>query len=277
MFRSFHLSIAVFVLATLAPRTGAAKFYQLFTAPGVQVAAYTQIVQDLKVGDELGFSDGKRVEVTQLLGNGATTKILGIGPGRAVRIPLKSGSFDKDHTFMDYIDNYVAGHARLKARGAAVLDVYPEESLTREYATVEQLNIQFTYEDFLSGKAALTAEQRTKVEADFVRFARTTWGFSIVGDQHTEQIAYTDKGWLFLDFNDNHKPAMKVESGTIFTRGYEEIMADRFYMATQTIKLVEDKLPLPPKLHRQVLAAIATERVTQGMTPPFSCSKFLTD
>ncbi|MBI3544668.1 MAG: hypothetical protein HY075_15460 [Deltaproteobacteria bacterium] len=270
------LRLLLLLSIVLSADAWAAKSYLLFSAPGVQSATYDADVAALQAGDEVVFSNGSRFEVKAVLGKGNTARILDVGGGKALRIPLKSGRFDKTMSYMDYVDAFLEGYKTLKEREAPVVETYVDESLPREYVVVEALSVKFTYDDFITGKVKLSEEQATKVQDDFIEFARKTWGFSIVGDQHTEQVVYTaDKGWLFLDFDARNKTASSFRHGTIFTKGMDELMAERYAVHAHEMMMVIDKLPTPKKIHVRIMVAIEEERLRRGFKPPFSCIKWL--
>jgi hypothetical protein len=163
---------------------------ELFNS-GTQTPNYTKLVESIRAGDTLVFSGGTRFDVTEVLGNGMTTKIVAIGDGKALRIPLASGIFDdfgRKTPYTKFIDFFLDGYVKLRERDGPVVETFVEESRRGEFAVVRHEKVRFFYHDFLANKVALSAEDRAKAEADLVEFARKTWGFIIVGDQFEEQV-----------------------------------------------------------------------------------------
>lgn len=199
---SQHFVVCLFLIASTS--TLLARDVHLFSSMGVQSESYNTDVQDVAPGDVLVFSDGSRKKVVRPINHGNTTMIFELENGRALRVPLASGMFGRD-TYQDFLNSYYFGAQRLADAHTPVVKLF--DVLPNEYIETELLTFHFTYDEFLSNSLKIPAGQRDKIFAELIEFAGRTAHLISVEDLHEGNIAYTQHGWLLVDF------ARKVELG----------------------------------------------------------------
>lgn len=268
--------IASFILL-IFPSLGWGASYVLFSAPGVQVINYDELVAKLSKGDEVVFSNGARFTIEEILGNGQTTKVLALDSKTVLRIPLARLYEGKPAGYTWWISTYLKGYSVLKEQGVPTPEVDLERSVPEEFVITSREKIEFTYEDYRDGKVKLSPEQDAKVADNLVEFARRTWKFSLIGDQGERQLVYTERGWVLLDFNESHVVAETLNDGTIFSRGANELNTAQAFGEMRMIDFrTEEKIPAPSrKLRKRMLEAIEQERLKAGFTRPPGCADFL--
>lgn len=190
-----------------------AKSYILFTHVNgeekpLPSSDYEEVLPLLRPGDEVVFSNGQRYQLGHFLGNGNTTMIFDIGNQKAIRLPYSKKRIFTLAQTRDFLKSYYDGYESLASRGLPIPKVFKNESLAREYLIVERIDdIYFDLSDlsFLRPKflAALDESPHLlqKVLQDLRSFMKKAAQFSAIGDFGGNQLVYTAKGWVLLDWD----------------------------------------------------------------------------
>lgn len=211
-FQLMYIILLVFLATTLA----LAENYRLFDHIRTQVSNYDSIVENLKPGDKIIFSDNQSVIVGEKLGSGNTTVIFELPdyPKVAIRIPKKRGIFKDGIPYTGMINRFQEGYSLLKLDGVPTVNLFKYRQ--DEYAVVERLGPHITFADFLKDRL-LPGELKNEMSKAFLEFAKSTAKFTKIGDFHSGQIVYdkTQKKWILMDWERNHveyNPKKEVET-----------------------------------------------------------------
>jgi hypothetical protein len=185
--------------------------------PRSQIRQYNRRIRSLRAGDELILGPSKRVLILGRLGSGNTTAIYAIEGGRAIRLPLRSGRFKKSAPYPRYVDLYLRGYRQLKDTGIPLVRVFEEESVPGRYLIVERHEPRFTLGEFMRNKPRLPSDEWERIYAELQGFARKAAGLAFVKDLHLNQIVWTERGWILMDYMDQVRKSRSVLRSTIFT------------------------------------------------------------
>ena len=172
---------------------------------------YYRLVNQIKPGDSLVFSDDKTIVVGPLLGKGNTTLIFSIEDNtKALRIPLS------EHT-INFMTKFNTGATELLKESVPSVAVY--ESSKSEYAIVEKLDDFITFKKFVS----LVSESQTQtlvrkvfginkqlpveeMKNHFAIFAEKIAPYLFIGDMHPENLVYDFKKqeWRLIDWTNSY-------------------------------------------------------------------------
>lgn len=197
----------------LAAWNSHASEYQLFALSGEAKSKahsnYKEIVDSLKPGDRVKFSDGSVVELAEYLGRGNTSLVFGIkGDSTSViRIPRISDMFKTLMIPRAAITTYANANLPLVKLGADVPKV--KGGLDLEFLIVERMPIvirpgqDFTLNQFLQNQAQTAGSSRAEAEDALLDFVRKTAGIASIGDIHSDQFVYSrsQKRWILLDWS----------------------------------------------------------------------------
>ena len=169
---------------------------------GHPVENYNDLLNDIqnenetlvKKGDFLKFSNGKTVRFNGYVDKGGKTIIIETDNNRAIRLSKNTKSFS-------FQVSYVFGYeAQLRESSIPIAKVFDYDADNpREYVEVEKLNIKFNLGEFTRNNWFEDEKHSTETN-DFYKFVESTWDQSQIGDFRFEQIVYTDKGWVLLDW-----------------------------------------------------------------------------
>lgn len=209
------LCMAFFVL--LAPSAYAADFAeskgeaaQVFYPFDVLVSKpeYRERVQVLKSGDKIGFANGKQYEIAKLLNDfeiqRANTAVLLLTNGHVLRIPTMNTKFARD-----FMKDYQRGHPLLKSNGLRVPDLI-DRGIDGQYLVVSYVPVVDRLSRWL--KAPYGQEKRDA----FMRFARETARFDLIGDFGSDQVVWDGQNWILIDWGEVSSLALKNSSQTVF-------------------------------------------------------------
>lgn len=186
----------------------------LFDAGGNSAPDYNRIVDNLKQGDEVVFSNGDSRRVVLKLGQGKSAIIFRNEWGRASRIPIHPWyRHEIDHTFEGYFP--------LKAAGAPVIHLYEDTYLPGEHVEVEALPSDAQtarqwhdeYESCISNPRTCTPAEREALLARkraYLVFRRGFAPFSAVGDFGLRQVSWVRNQWLLIDWMNHHELARSI-------------------------------------------------------------------
>lgn len=200
----------LFSVTALFPVFASAKIVELFRIEGnraVQVEAYNDLVDELRPGDQLRFTDGNIYTLKAELGHGAgkTTRLFSIfeDEGAALRIPLRSGIFRGTETYQSYISETLEGAPILEKLGVPITSI--RGGLRDEYALVDRKPEIITLDDFFRNRE-LSLEAREKMSTKFIEFAKKTARLYEIGDFHSGQIGYLpqEDRWVLFDWSSAH-------------------------------------------------------------------------
>ncbi len=237
----------------------AAERFILFDERGAQVETYDAIVQRLRNGDRVVFSDGVEYSILGVLGNGNTTKILKIEGGKALRIPLKSGRFinemgQEGPLYRDFINEFEMGWRSANANGVKIIHFYPYEYRAGERAVVDAIDVAFTLEDFLWKRNTLNLDT-VSIEAvtkEVVEWFSSTFKYTYLGDFNESQVLFdlrTRKFILgditghnvdvvsFMIRNEiRHLPVENILVREDLTQAYPDKLDDQIFEAIETAR-----------------------------------------
>lgn len=169
-----------------------AKDVLLFSSNGKPVDHYLEKLEALKKDDVVIFSDGKRIKLVQLLGEGGVTRVFETESGLALRLTKKQ----------HYADDYVASLRELEAHGIKTPHVISKYKA--EYTLMEKIRVQFTMADLLVNGQGLDPVEKREFFSALVKFAESTARYLYIGDFRPDQIAFDGKNWILLDATNDH-------------------------------------------------------------------------
>lgn len=217
---------------------------------------YEKVVEALRPGDELRFSNGKVYTIDSRLGNGHRTVVYSIKerPNYVLRLPRSN---TVRHNAKDYLD----GYKELQNSDLRIVEILPESNL--EYILAEKLpsgykiilemvlglelkskkvlddngqmitgNIEYKMiQEELSRASQMSREDITEMENALVRFVEGLAQWLYVGDLHEGQLAYDPnrKEWILIDWdNDNVRFVLKGDP----RRGIDDLN-NRLFLITE--------------------------------------------
>jgi hypothetical protein len=201
---------------------------------------------------------------------GSQNLLLDVGDGKLLRLRRRSHSnlsffkyyisFDASH-LIDSLQVHLDGHKLLKDKNVPVPEVTSMKGYEKQFAIVEKLDIKFLYQDYVDGTLRLTAEELKKVDVDFFDFVKRTAIFATIGDLRGDQLAYTNRGWVLLDFTPNTDFITDRASPNVFQQSITDDATNSDLM-NSTLRMREYvvKPGLPERIKGEVLKIIAAER-----------------
>ena len=212
-----------------------AKDFQLF-ANSQQVSDYNAKIIALRATGKtdagfseptfLVFSNGTRIQVTRVLGEGGLTTVFLRADGRALRVPKASGtatwSNGSKTVYTDGMISWWKSYPHLEHTGATIRTYYGEtESRPPEFITVGFFGAKFDIREFETDPWKLVNEGKinksdipllgNKLEA----FVRSFAGYKAIGDFKYQQVTSDGKDWKLLDCSGFSK-ATSVNDGNPF-------------------------------------------------------------
>lgn len=169
-----------------------AKEVRLFETSGKPVSEYQDSIVSLKENDVVIFSDGKKIKIKSVLGEGGMTRVFETSNGEAIRI-LKNTGFS---------DDYVESIRVLLARGVPAPLII--EKYKAEYTLMQKIDVQFTMADLLVDGQGLSPLQQKTLFAALQTFAERSARYLYVGDFRPDQIAFDGSRWILLDATNIH-------------------------------------------------------------------------
>ena len=214
--RLFIIIIALLASVWIAPAPAQAKVYYLNPEPNLDGNfRYRDELLDIKKGDIVRFSDGRRFTIQGALGEGGTTRVFDIGNGRALRLPSSAANCCKWNQYI--LDNGPI----LDRAGVPVPQVYVEESSKLgHYVVVEKVQVRTTLADALSdlSRGRMTLAEFEQYVPSLVEFARSTASLSYISDFKPAQLGWTGQKWVLLDWANAPHFAVSMKEVTVFER-----------------------------------------------------------
>lgn len=196
-------ALVVLLLSFIVSAPAWAATIRLYERHGVQANAYNQLIESLRPGDTLEFSNGHSFRFERALGSGETTKVLLVdGGSKVLRVPLRSGIHQPHFNnipYSDYLRLFLDGYRELKRAGVPVVEVFESESDVSEYLVVEKLELKMLLRHVLFDLATPEQLSGNAVEKLF-EFARATWQFAELADFGGTQLGWTGERWVLFDF-----------------------------------------------------------------------------
>ncbi|OFZ79295.1 MAG: hypothetical protein A2583_00730 [Bdellovibrionales bacterium RIFOXYD1_FULL_53_11] len=195
--RHNHGRLAILLLFWLS--TALAEPVTLFTPEGHPVADYDEIVKKLGNKSEVRFGDGTVVKITgDRLGKGNMAYIFKIkynGAPAALRIAQK-GRGDPmlflNHTIKGY-DELLQEKIRVPGRIAFKANQY----VIQEFIPVKN---RMTLDSYNVTRPRMGAAKRKIMDAALLQFVKQMSIFREIGDIAANQVAWTGKEWVLLDW-----------------------------------------------------------------------------
>ena len=210
-------------------------------------ASYDTDIASVGADDELVFGP-QTFDVRRPLDEGAIhglNRIFHLKDGRVLRVASRA---DNRWTIGEYLRGYerlreiLIGIAGLPAEHLPLVEVDAEASVADLYVLQGFETIRFTFADvFGEGRTVFLPDaQRLRVLREFLDFVRKTAVISWADDVHGENVVYTDRGWIFLDFRESFEYTLDPNQPTFLARFCQNRLPDLWW--------------------RRVLAVIAEER-----------------
>ncbi len=198
MYFSFIISILLFGANSLE-----ATDFVLANENGL-AENYSEIVERIKEGDSLTFSNGEKFRITKVLGSGNTTLVLKTLRGTALRVPLNSGVHIKTRIpISEYINHTIDGHETVSKNGVKTVDLI--SFLRNEYVEVNYIDYKFSLEDFLSGNIdPIYLSKKDQIIQALSRWYETTHKMITIGDFASGQLIFNGSEWILSDWTNMH-------------------------------------------------------------------------
>jgi hypothetical protein len=157
------------------------------------------------------MGNGKIFQFKGYLGDGNTTRVLDIGNGLALRIPLKSGNFaggflNIEQPYRNFLKNTVGAYQTFEGSEVPLPKLHMAMSDLNRYLVVERVDAKLTLkelQDFVrNGKAGVHNYKGHTIEfyeTKLLAFIQTLWKFERISDFRPEQIAWDGQRWILLD------------------------------------------------------------------------------
>jgi hypothetical protein len=246
---------------TMAVLPALAAEYTLTTLENVngkpliqQVPNYDQIVDSLVPGDVIIFSDGKKIELQEFLGNGNTNRIFAVTEDKVIRIPRVLDGLKISYTTSAIPNITLKGYEPIKKLNVQAVKVFEELSRPGEYVIAERVQSRFDLTWYNQNRGKISREERTKLDNELLDFSRSTSEFIRIGDFHPGQVVYMQgRGWLLLDWTDLHM--LRADHPQ-----YNRTIYDRVYLPDQRDLVLTPEIPMPMLLKWKAKRAIKHQR-----------------
>lgn len=227
-FRPILLRLAIPAFLALAVSTPLARGgdpIRLWDAKGEVVSGYGAAVTRLPPGTEILLKEGTppvTAKIVRFLGNGNTSVIYEIEGGRAIRLARGEGLTALGPTYDAYLYWFAEGAERVAATEAPVVKVFPE-SWKERYLIVEALVPPegvprlYSFTDLLDGTIKDEALKKKMTTALLDDFAPKTWQLRHVADMRSDQLLYTNRGWIIADLSLTVRMARTTRDATLFS------------------------------------------------------------
>jgi len=216
------------------------------------IPQYESILENLKKGDVLKFSNGKKFTIGDqgVLGSGSYTLIVSLKefPDKALRVPLKKSEYSRI-----LLNEFNEGINILKAEGVPSVDIF--EVLDSEYIVVNKLPKEhIILEDFLNNFINYSDEIKKEMKRSFIEFSKSAVFFEDIADFHSGQIAYipSKQKWILFDWGAEHRLLEVVHKDTphfldnffdnIYSKEANSWINDLMKKATKAIRQERQKL-----------------------------------
>lgn len=168
--------------------------FTLFDRPNVPVENYDSVVKRLRAGDIVVFSDGRRFQIQEFVGEGGTAKIFAIEPGVVMRIASSRKN-------LRYADQYGAAISQLAKAGVPTPVIDQERTIPGENVILERVTVEYDYGSFAEwAKRGGNFPGYEAAVDGLVDFAKRSAIFRGIGDLgHTNLVHTREKGWIALD------------------------------------------------------------------------------
>ena len=205
-------TIAGLILFLVPPAQ--ATVYQLFSnhqGSSDFVENYDRIVESLRAGDEVVFSNGNKLILGEKLGQGNVTAVFAIKEDNVhvLRIPLAKEIVDPNTGLARYprknLRSFEKGQSTLSAHHVPVVTIF--SSLDGEYLIVDRLEVHaINFLEFIQSYRNLPEQIRHDAIEAMDQFVAATAPFEVIGDLHQRNLVYEPirKRWIIMDLNDKH-------------------------------------------------------------------------
>lgn len=226
---------------------GSGAEYVLYPQPGVQAENYGKILEQLKPGDLIAFSNGQRFIVRKILGHGTNNLILEIGEGRVLRIALQDIIPGLRTQTMGSL---LEGHKILTKSKIPIVNVDTEKSLVPEYIIADKVDVIFTLDQLVDNEVVVSDAVRTEAFNKLLELGRIVAPYQRIGDLHNGQLAWTASGWVLLDWTHNTELATQVaDRSPFFSLRLPKDIQRRMNLAIEEGRIAERNLPTRCSYH----------------------------
>jgi hypothetical protein len=205
----------IFVLLLVFSFLAQARDWVLYQN-GHRTQNYNEAIALIQPGDRIQL-DGKTATIYSILGNGNTTKIYDIGRGLALRLPISLGYFRGTTDYKTFISEFYKGYEFLQKTGIRIVRVSRELSRPPKYLVVEKVETKFSLRDYVSGMVYVSEYERDLANQQLIQFARSTAALRQIGDFHIDQLRWTGREWILMDYTSGNQIAHYFEDPTVFT------------------------------------------------------------
>jgi len=166
------------------------------------VRKYNKVIANLKPGDHFTMPSGRKYQVKAILGQGQLTKVVDIGDGWAMRLPL---FVDSSNKATDAIKDFYNIQPEIKAAGIRTVEMDVLRSEPPFGVIVKKENFHFLGTQFLEAEQngwpkKISAEEIQLAKEKFEDFMRSTWRYVSIGDVTPRQIGFNGREWVLFDF-----------------------------------------------------------------------------
>ena len=176
---------------------------------------YHRSIKMIGPGDRVGFSNGLWFTVEKVLhkekplASHGWTAVFAISNDRAIKLPMHLMADEQLRFFLE-------GYKALKQAGVPTVHIYLRDSYIdqffAEYVMVERVAVvQLLSEWFNEIDESGFVDQHKKSELE--NFLYSTYKFEAIGDFRPDQLAWTGKKWILLDWDNGHIPLQSSFTG----------------------------------------------------------------
>ena len=187
---------------------------QFTSFDAVTLDGYSRKLENLRANTELTFPEGQIFFVNKVLSDPKqhlSTYIADIGNGEALRIDRYPEAISDIETTRSMRSAYPL----FLSLGIPVPKIIHPEALCTGCLVVENLNIQFTFEELLDrrNRGLILAQDFDPLMKEFYRFARLLAPFESLEAFHPGQIAYVkNRAWVLIDYGNFNRPFVEKNS-----------------------------------------------------------------
>lgn len=214
---------------------------------------YFKIAKNIEAGDWFQLPSGRTVQVHEILGHGQLTKVLDIGDGWVLRIPIA----ENEVYTKDSIKGFIKLQKELKSEGIRVVDIDHSRSEPPYAIFVRKENFRFKGDQFFHYQKngwpdSFTPELIQLAEKKFKQFMLKTWRYIDISDVTPRQMGFNGTEWVLFDFygygSPSHMPLRNFKEKKIimhaskFENPFGGENAEYQLMPKRTEKDLEDKI-----------------------------------
>jgi hypothetical protein len=159
-----------------------------------QAIDYTELVNNLKEGDTIVFSDQAEFVLGKFLGEGQLTKVFDIGNGKAIRI-AKEG-------YVGYLNSSRVLYKGLSRLGVPTIKMFIDKKQAAanelEYLVVEKIS-GITLRDLFDNPTKISEDEQDRARKALVVFAQKTAHIFYIRDLKTDSLVWDGQSWRVWD------------------------------------------------------------------------------